>query len=89
MVILIILKLKHPPFKTVIYSNTIQSIIAIVQAMQWMNIPFGLSSSKDDAEMLFVLGMYIVVYKELIYLYFIPKLEYSAVNRFCYLMLHI
>uniref|UniRef100_A0A8C2YS29 Guanine nucleotide-binding protein G(i) subunit alpha-1 n=2 Tax=Chinchilla lanigera TaxID=34839 RepID=A0A8C2YS29_CHILA len=43
-------------YKAVVYSNTIQSIIAIIRAMGRLKIDFGDSARADDARQLFVLA---------------------------------
>ncbi|XP_021265278.1 guanine nucleotide-binding protein G(i) subunit alpha-2 [Numida meleagris] len=43
-------------YKAVVYSNTIQSIMAIIKAMGNLQIDFGDSSRADDARQLFVLS---------------------------------
>lgn len=43
-------------YKVVVYSNTIQSIIAIIRAMGRLKIDFGESARADDARQLFVLA---------------------------------
>ncbi|KAK9399404.1 guanine nucleotide-binding protein Gi subunit alpha-1 [Crotalus adamanteus] len=43
-------------YKAVVYSNTIQSIIAIIRAMGRLKIDFGDSARADDARLLFVLA---------------------------------
>lgn len=43
-------------YKVVVYSNTIQSIIAIIRAMGRLKIDFGEAARADDARQLFVLA---------------------------------
>ncbi|EOA93225.1 Guanine nucleotide-binding protein G(k) subunit alpha, partial [Anas platyrhynchos] len=43
-------------YKVVVYSNTIQSIIAIIRAMGRLKIDFGEVARADDARQLFVLA---------------------------------
>ncbi|XP_063052186.1 guanine nucleotide-binding protein G(i) subunit alpha-1-like [Engraulis encrasicolus] len=43
-------------YKAVVYSNTIQSIIAIIKAMERLKIDFADPASEDDARQLFVLA---------------------------------
>uniref|UniRef100_A0A8C7ZWP4 Adenylate cyclase-inhibiting G alpha protein n=2 Tax=Oryzias sinensis TaxID=183150 RepID=A0A8C7ZWP4_9TELE len=43
-------------YKVVVYSNTIQSIMAIVRAMGQLNIDFGNAAREDDARQLFALA---------------------------------
>ncbi|XP_027571523.2 guanine nucleotide-binding protein G(i) subunit alpha [Chiroxiphia lanceolata] len=43
-------------YRGVVYSNTIQSIVAIVRAMGRLRIPFGNPARADDARQLFVLA---------------------------------
>ncbi|XP_010291908.1 PREDICTED: guanine nucleotide-binding protein G(i) subunit alpha-2, partial [Phaethon lepturus] len=43
-------------YKAVVYSNTIQSIMAIIKAMGNLQIDFGDSSRADDARQLFALS---------------------------------
>ncbi|OWK06727.1 GNAI1, partial [Cervus elaphus hippelaphus] len=43
-------------YKAVVYSNTIQSIIAIIRAMGRLKIDFSDSARADDARQLFVLA---------------------------------
>ena len=38
------------------YTNTLQSITAIIQAMDWIKIPFSSETGKEDAQMLLILG---------------------------------
>lgn len=38
-------------FKPVVYSNTIQSLVAIIRAMGTLNIPFGANERESDAKM--------------------------------------
>uniref|UniRef100_A0A8C6QTD8 Guanine nucleotide-binding protein G(K) subunit alpha n=1 Tax=Nannospalax galili TaxID=1026970 RepID=A0A8C6QTD8_NANGA len=44
-------------YKVVVYSNTIQSIIAIIRAMGRLKIDFGEAARADDARQLFVLAV--------------------------------
>ncbi|KAF3860345.1 hypothetical protein F7725_000600 [Dissostichus mawsoni] len=43
-------------YKVVVYSNTIQSIMAIIRAMGRLKIEFGDAARADDARQLFVLA---------------------------------
>ncbi|CAL8259142.1 unnamed protein product [Gadus morhua 'NCC'] len=43
-------------YKVVVYSNTIQSIIAIIRAMGWLKIDFGDAARANDARQLFSLA---------------------------------
>ncbi|CAB1330303.1 unnamed protein product [Coregonus sp. 'balchen'] len=43
-------------YRVVVYSNTIQSIIAIIRAMGRLKIDFGDAARADDARQLFVLA---------------------------------
>jgi len=43
-------------YRDIVYTNTLQSITAIIQAMDWIKIPFSSESGKGDAQMLLILA---------------------------------